>query len=76
MIANEAYDVVTQGIASEVDIDSAMKYGTNYPIGPITWSNIIGIKHVTQVLNHLKQHYGEERYRLSPRLLRKNANAD
>lgn len=73
MLANEASDVVTQGIASAKDIDSAMKYGTNYPIGPMTWSEHIGIKHVARVLNNLKNHYGEERYRLSPYILRKNA---
>ena len=73
MLANEASDVVTQGIASAQDIDSAMKFGTNYPIGPMTWSDQIGIKHVTTVLNNLKNHYGEERYRLSPLILRKNA---
>jgi 3-hydroxybutyryl-CoA dehydrogenase len=73
MLANEAYDVVTQGIASAEDIDSAMKFGTNYPIGPITWSRQIGIAHVFKVLNNLKNHYGEERYRISPRLIRENA---
>ena len=73
MLANEAYDVVTQGIASAEDIDSAMKFGTNYPIGPITWSRQIGITHVFKVLNNLKNHYGEERYRISPRLIRENA---
>lgn len=73
MLANEASDVVTQGIASAEDIDSAMKYGTNYPIGPMKWSEMIGIKHVATVLNNLRNHYGEERYRLSPLILRKNA---
>ena len=73
MLANEASDVVTQGIASAKDIDSAMKFGTNYPIGPMTWAEQIGIKHVARVLNNLKNHYGEERYRLSPYILRKNA---
>ncbi len=73
MLANEASDVVTQGIASAKDIDSAMKYGTNYPIGPMTWSEQIGIKHVAKVLSNLRDHYGEERYRLSPYILRKNA---
>lgn len=73
MLANEAYDVVTQGIASAEDIDSAMKYGTNYPIGPIAWSKQIGIGHVFKVLSNLKNHYGEERYRISPKLIRENA---
>lgn len=73
MLANEASDVVTQGIASAEDIDSAMKYGTNYPIGPMKWSEMIGIGHVAKVLTHLRNHYGEERYRLSPLILRKDA---
>lgn len=37
MIANEALDALQKGVASEKDIDTAMRLGVNYPNGPIAW---------------------------------------
>ncbi|BAL26777.1 3-hydroxyacyl-CoA dehydrogenase PaaH [Azoarcus sp. KH32C] len=70
MLANEAADGVLQGIGTAADIDTAMRYGTNYPKGPLAWADELGVAFVTRVLENLRQHYGEERYRLSPLLLR------
>ncbi|MBR0568949.1 3-hydroxyacyl-CoA dehydrogenase PaaC [Azoarcus sp. L1K30] len=70
MLANEAADGVVQGIASAADIDTAMRYGTNYPEGPLAWAGRMGASFVTRVLLNLREHYGEERYRVSPLLLR------
>lgn len=70
MLTNEAADAVLQGIASAADIDTAMRYGTNYPEGPLAWADHLGIGLVTRVLGNLREHYGEERYRLSPLLQR------
>lgn len=70
MLANEAADGVLQGIASAADIDTAMRYGTNYPKGPLAWADGLGVAFVARVLENLRQHYGEERYRLSPLLQR------
>lgn len=70
MLANEAADGVLQGIASAADIDTAMRYGTNYPKGPLAWADELGVAFVARVLENLRAHYGEERYRLSPLLQR------
>ncbi len=70
MLANEAADVVTQGIASAADTDFAMCKGVNYPQGPLAWADAIGAARVAAVLRHLAAHYGEDRYRLSPLLAR------
>jgi 3-hydroxybutyryl-CoA dehydrogenase len=70
MLANEAADAVVQGIASPADIDTAMRYGTNYPEGPLAWAERLGSRYVATVLAHLAAHYGEERYRLSPHIRR------
>lgn len=72
MLANEAADGVVQGIASPADIDTAMRYGTNYPEGPLAWADRLGVAYVARVLQALRDHYGEERYRLSP-LIRRRA---
>ena len=75
MLANEAADAVLQGVASETDVDSAMRNGTNYPIGPLAWARTLGLTRVVRTLENLARHYGEERYRLSPWLRRHSVNA-
>jgi 3-hydroxybutyryl-CoA dehydrogenase len=47
-----------------------MTLGVNYPNGPFAWGNEIGLDLVKSVLDNLKRHYGEDRYRASPRLNR------
>ncbi len=69
-LINEAADVVLQGVASAGDVDTAMRLGTGYPKGPLAWADAWGIDQVCTVLMNLQQHYGEERYRLSPLLAR------
>jgi 3-hydroxybutyryl-CoA dehydrogenase len=73
MLANEAADAVTQGIASPRDVDLAMRNGVNYPRGPLDWADAIGLAHVEAVLRNLATHYGEPRYRLSPLIARRRA---
>jgi 3-hydroxybutyryl-CoA dehydrogenase len=73
MLANEASDAVTQGIASAADVDLAMQKGVNYPRGPLAWADALGIHHVRATLENLAAHYGEDRYRLSPLIARRCA---
>jgi 3-hydroxybutyryl-CoA dehydrogenase len=47
-----------------------MILGTNYPKGPIAWAREIGYHRVVEVLKHLQNEYGEERYRTAPLLQR------
>lgn len=70
MLANEAADTVLQGIASAADVDMAMRYGTNYPVGPLQWADSFGSAALANVLTSLHDHYGESRYRLSPLIRR------
>ena len=69
-LANEAADVMAWSGASAADIDIAMVLGTAYPMGPLAWADALGASRVVQVLEHLHAHYGDNRYRRSPRLLR------
>lgn len=71
MLANEGADAVVQGIASPADVDTAMRYGTNYPRGPLAWADLLGVACVARVLANLQAHYGEERYRVSPLIQRR-----
>ncbi|WP_028878017.1 3-hydroxyacyl-CoA dehydrogenase PaaH [Terasakiella pusilla] len=70
MLANEGADAVHQQVCSPQDVDIAMKNGVNYPIGPLQWTKRIGLSTVYETLKGLGQSYGEDRYRLSPLILK------
>lgn len=72
MIVNEALDALQKGVASEQDIDTAMRLGVNYPRGPLAWGEQLGWQRLLILLENLQRHYGEERYRPSS-LLRQRA---
>ena len=69
MVINEAYFSLEEGLASREDIDGAMKYGVNYPLGPFEWAEKIGVSVVVDLLDELYGVLGDSRYRAS-RLLR------
>ena len=74
MLANEGYEANMQGVASFEAIDNAMKYGVNYPKGPIEWANEIGLANVLAVLDGIYHLTRDPRYRaaLSLRLAADN----
>jgi len=72
MLINEAADAVHYGIASPEDIDIAMQKGVNYPKGLLFWADEWGAEKVVNIIDALKDKYGETRYRCST-LLRKQA---
>ncbi|WP_265693434.1 3-hydroxyacyl-CoA dehydrogenase [Providencia rustigianii] len=72
MLCNEALDVVNKGIATAEDTDNAMRFGVNYPKGPLAWGAQVGWESILQVLQQLSEFYGDARYRPNP-LLRKLA---
>lgn len=65
MLANEAAEAVHVGVASRNDIDSAMKFGVNYPVGPLAWAEKVGFRHILETLDALHAVYGDDRYRPS-----------
>ena len=75
MLINEAADALHFRIATEEDIELAMKKGVNYPKGLIEWASEIGIQTIVEQLDILYSSYGEDRYRCSPALRVKLQNA-
>ncbi|MBR9828196.1 MAG: 3-hydroxyacyl-CoA dehydrogenase PaaC [Oceanospirillales bacterium] len=73
MLANEGFDAVNQQVCNEDAVDIAMQGGVNYPRGPLSWANAVGLTRILAVLRNLGASYGEDRYRPSPLLLRKVA---
>lgn len=75
MLCNEALDAVNKNVASATDIETAMRYGVNYPLGPLSWGARLGWSRLLQLLENLQAFYGESRYRPMP-LLRQLANGE
>jgi 3-hydroxybutyryl-CoA dehydrogenase len=69
-VINECAFALGEGVGSAQDIDTGMVLGLNYPCGPLTWADQIGLDHVLAVLNGLWGEYREERYRPAPELRR------
>ncbi len=72
MIINEAFFTTGEGVTDENSIDTAMKLGTNYPLGPFEWAEKIGISRIYALLNLLAEK--EERYRPAELLKRRAEN--
>jgi len=72
-IANEAAFAREEEIASEADMETAMKLGFNWPLGPIAITELIGPRRAVETLDRLRAERGEA-YAAAP-LLRCEAEA-
>jgi 3-hydroxybutyryl-CoA dehydrogenase len=54
-IINEACYLLADGTATAADVDTAMKLGTNYPMGPVEWCKKIGAARVHSLLLRLAE---------------------
>ncbi|MCL5025962.1 MAG: 3-hydroxyacyl-CoA dehydrogenase NAD-binding domain-containing protein [Chloroflexi bacterium] len=71
---NEAVDCFAEGVASFEDIDTAMKLGAGFPMGPFELIDLVGIDlHVTNSESMMRE-MGNPKYRPHP-LLRKMVRA-
>jgi 3-hydroxybutyryl-CoA dehydrogenase len=71
---NEACFALQEGLASAQDIDTAMKLGTNVPMGPLTLADFIGLDTCLYIAEVLHKGLGEDKYRPAP-LLRQYVDA-
>lgn len=68
MIINEAYFSLEDHLAQAEDMDTAMKFGVNYPLGPFEWAKNIGLTPIKLLLEDLHYFTQDERYKLSTKL--------
>ncbi|WP_228976123.1 3-hydroxyacyl-CoA dehydrogenase [Streptomyces sp. DH12] len=65
-----AHEAVAKGVATEEDVDTAMRLGVNYPLGPIEWSRRLGRNWAYDVLDEMHQRDPSGRYAPSLALFR------
>lgn len=71
---NEAVGIYAEGVASVEDIDTAMKFGANHPMGPLALGDLIGLDVVLAIMDVLYNETGDSKYRAHT-LLRKYVRA-
>jgi len=59
---NEAAQAFAEGVASAEDIDTGMKLGTNWPMGPLALADLVGLDTTTAVLETFERETGDAKY--------------
>ena len=67
-IANEAAFALEEGVGSPTDMNTAMRLGFNWPLGPLELTGLIGPKRAVQLLEELCERLGDA-YLPAPRLV-------
>jgi 3-hydroxybutyryl-CoA dehydrogenase len=62
MLGDLALDAVAKGVATKEDIDTAMRLGVNYPLGPIEWNDSLGRDWAWELLGNLHESVPTGRY--------------
>ncbi len=62
---NEAFFVLSEGLATAEDIDAGMKLGCNQPIGPLALADMIGLDVCLAVMEVYLEQFGDSKYRPS-----------
>ncbi len=71
---NVAIDILAEGVASAEDIDTAMKLGANWPMGPLELTDLTGVDLQLTNSENLVRELGSPKYTANP-LLRKMVRA-
>ncbi len=72
---NEAIGIYAEGVAECEDIDTALKLGSNHPMGPLELGDLIGLDVCLSVMDVLHEEFGDSKYRAHP-LLRRMVRAN
>jgi 3-hydroxybutyryl-CoA dehydrogenase len=67
---NNAVRMLDQGTATREDIDTAMKGGCNFPMGPLALLDLVGLDTSTSILDALYEEFKDPNYAAVPTLRR------
>ncbi|MEV4742174.1 3-hydroxyacyl-CoA dehydrogenase [Streptomyces sp. NPDC049555] len=73
LLADFAEDAAGRGVASAEDIDTAMRLGVNYPVGPLEWGRSLDTTWLRQFLLNMDHQYPGGRYSACQSLRRRAA---
>jgi len=59
---NEAANAYHEGVATAEDIDTGMKLGANWPMGPLAVADLVGIDTTTAIIESLERELGDPKY--------------
>ena len=59
---NEAAHAYEEGVASAEDIDTGMKLGANWPMGPLALADLVGMDTTSAILETLERELGDAKY--------------
>lgn len=74
MLVNEGAFEYSEGLASKEDIDKALKLGGNFPMGPLTLGDLVGLDTVVNIMDIMYESFKDPKYRVAP-ILRKMVEA-
>jgi 3-hydroxybutyryl-CoA dehydrogenase len=71
---NEAVFAIQEGVATVEDMDLAIKLGLNWPMGPLTLADFVGLDTMLYISDYFVDEFKDSKYR-APALLRKMVRA-
>ena len=68
VLGNEAIRMLSEGVATASDIDTAMRLGYRHPMAPLELSDLVGLDVRRDILNSLAEAFNDDSYRPHPLL--------